>query len=427
MDARVAAEQIPGTGSQGDAKAAAQTPEEADAIARFKQGDFDGALKRLKEVAKKNPDSPPAQVLLAQLFAQAGLATGVQKSLEQATFEEPTDPEAYIEMGNVLVRDGWVTAAELLYRRGGNLLLKFDKSAKRKESLMAQTYSGLSLVAEARGDWAGCQKQLELWLKYDPKSNAAMQRMAGCLFQEKHADVALDWLKAAAKDNPKLLTPEAILAGYYQRAGDRDNAKKWYFAALAAAPKDVATHVAVSRWALDTGQLDVAKAQADAAAQLDPDSLDAMMLDGLVAMFQKDFPAAERYFQAAHIHWPHNYAATNNLALALVEQPDEAKKRQALEFATNNMEQSKNAEVAATYGWVLYKLGRLDDAERIFEVVRSRGQGRVSPDTAYYMARLELDRGREAQARQYLEEALKTTAPFTMRPEAQALMEKLKK
>ena len=211
-----------------------------------------------------------------------------------------------------------------------------------------------------------------------------MQRMAGCLFQEKHADVALDWLKAAAKDNPKLLTPEAMLAGYYQRAGDRDNAKKWYFAALAAATKDLATHVAVSRWALDTGQLDVAKAQADAAAQLDPDSLDAMMLNGLVAMFQKDFPAAERYFQAAHIHWPHNFAATNNLALALVEQPDEAKKRQALEFATNNMEQSKNAEVAATYGWVLYKLGRLDNAERIFEVVRLRGQGRVSPDTAYY-------------------------------------------
>ena len=150
-----------------------------------------------------------------------------------------------------------------------------------------------------------------------------------------------------------------MLAGYYQRAGDRDNAEKWYFAALAAGEQNLATHVAVSRWALDTGQLDVAKAQADAAAQLDPDSLDAMMLNGLVAMFQKDFPAAERYFQAAHIHWPHNFAATNNLALALVEQPDEAKKRQALEFATNNMEQSKNAEVAATFGWVLYKLGRL--------------------------------------------------------------------
>jgi hypothetical protein len=60
-------------------------------------------------------------------------------------------------------------------------------------------------------------------------------------------------------------------------------------------------------------------------------------------------------------------------------------------------------------------------------MARSRGQGQVSPDTAYYIARLEADRGQEALARQYLEQALKTTTPFSMRPEAQALMEKLKK
>ena len=291
---------------------------------------------------------------------------------------------------------------------------------------MAQTYDGLSMIAEVRGDWAGCQRQLKLWLDYDPKSNLGMQRMAWCVFQEKNPEVALEWLKAAAKDNPKLLTPEAILAGYYQRTGDRDNARKWYLAALKAAPKDVPTHVTVGHWALDTGQLDLAKAQADAAAQLDPDSLDAMMIDGLVAMFQKDYPAAERDFQTAHIHWPHNPAATDHLALALVEQSDEAKKRQALEFATNNWEQSKNTETAATLGWVFYKLGRLDDAERAFEMVRSHGQ--VSPDIAYYMARLEVDRGHEVLAKErYLEPAPKSTAPFSMRSEAQALLDKLKK
>ena len=110
---------------------------------------------------------------------------------------------------------------------------------------MAQTYDGLSMIAEVRGDWAGCQRQLKLWLSYDPKSNLGMQRMAWCVFQESTPEVALEWLKAAAKDNPKLLTPEAILAGYYQRTGDRDNARKWYLAALKAAAKDVPTHVTV--------------------------------------------------------------------------------------------------------------------------------------------------------------------------------------
>ena len=33
-----------------------------------------------------------------------------------------------------------------------------------------------------------------------------------------------------------MLTPEAILAQYYERAGDRENAGKWFSAALKAAP-----------------------------------------------------------------------------------------------------------------------------------------------------------------------------------------------
>ena len=57
----------------------------------------------------------------------------MRKSLEQATVAEPTDPEAYIEMGTILLRDGWVTAADLLYRRGGTLL-KFDKKANGRTS-----------------------------------------------------------------------------------------------------------------------------------------------------------------------------------------------------------------------------------------------------------------------------------------------------
>jgi tetratricopeptide (TPR) repeat protein len=426
-NARLAAETIPTTnsGSQAESKPAGTTPEEADAIALFNRHDFDGALKRLKEAAKKNPDSPPAQVLMARLCAQAGLAAGMRNSLEQATVEAPTDPEAYLEMGDILLRDGWVSAAELLYRKGGSLLWKFDKSAKRKEALMARTYSGLSLVAEARRDWAGSQKQLEAWLKYDPKSAVAMQRMARCLFQEKNPAAALDRLKAAAKADSKLLTPEAVLAELYEQAGDRENARKWFFAALKAAPNDLATHVAVSHWALDRGEFDLAKTQADAAAKIDPESLDAMMLNGLVAMFQRDFPTAEHYFQEAHIHWPHSFAASNDLALALVEQPDEAKKRQALDFARNNVEQAKNTEAAATYGWVLYKLGRIDEAERFLQIAGSRGQ--VSPDTAYYIARVAVERGREAQAKQVLEDALKSPARFYTRSEAQSLLERLKK
>ena len=88
------------------------TPEQADAETRFNQHDFDGALKRLKDYVAKTPDAPPAEVLLARMFAQAGVAAGVRNSLEKAIVEAPTDPQAYVEMADLLLREGWTTAAD---------------------------------------------------------------------------------------------------------------------------------------------------------------------------------------------------------------------------------------------------------------------------------------------------------------------------
>jgi tetratricopeptide (TPR) repeat protein len=408
------------------AKTAGMSREESDAVvARFKQRDFDGALKLLKESVKKNPDSPPAELLLARLFAQANIPNGVRNSLEQATVAAPTDPEAYVDMGDILLREGWVTSAELLYRKAGGLIAKFDKSAKRKDVLVARIFSGLSLVDEARKDWAGSQTRLEAWLNYDKKSTAAMQRLARCMFQQKNVQGALEKLREAAKAEAELLTPEAIVAQYYAQMGDRENARKWFDAALKAAPKDIKTRVAVCRWALDAGQMDFAQSQAAAASEINAKSFDAMMIGGLVELYRKDYAAAERHFEAAHLDSPHNFAASNNLALALVEQNDEGKKRRALEYAVNNMQQTNGAEAAATYGWVLYKLGRLDEAEKALQAAISGGP--VSPDTAYYIARLNVDRGREAQARDALESALRSGTSFSMQPEAKALLEQLKK
>ena len=68
-----------------------------------------------------------------------------------------------------------------------------------------------------------------------------------------------------------------------------------------------------------------------------------MILRGVVALFEEDYPKAEEYFQLAHLQSPGNFAASNNLALALCEEvdpvtgkPDAAKLRRHLEFAKQN-------------------------------------------------------------------------------------------
>jgi Tfp pilus assembly protein PilF len=247
------------------------------------------------------------------------------------------------------------------------------------------------------------------------------------MFQQKNVDGALEKLKEASKIEPKLLTPEAQIARYYAQAGDQKNAKVWIIKALTVAPRDLNTRLVAAQRALETAQYAEAKTQADAAMQLDAKSLDAKRLAGLVALFQKDYPAAELYFESANRQSPSDAGSSNNLAIALIEQKDDAKKQRAVELAEVNVRQyPKWAEAYSTYGWVLYRVGQLEKAENALRQSISIGNGQISPETAYYLARVIADRGgHDADAKQLLEVALKSTAPFAQREEAKELFDKL--
>ena len=71
--------------------------------------------------------------------------------------------------------------------------------------------------------------------------------------------------------------------------------------ALKKAPKDSRTYLEVSMWALGIGQLDEARTEASEAIKLDPRSLEAKIIRGEIALYQKDYAAAERFSQDAQI------------------------------------------------------------------------------------------------------------------------------
>jgi Tfp pilus assembly protein PilF len=405
---------------------AAQKSEATDALALFKARDFEGSLRLWKEAAKKNVDMPPAQVIMAQLFLQANMFKESQEALNQAIVDAPGDPEPYMIMAGIAMRDRDLAKAESLFQKASGLLSAFDKSAKRKESLQVLFYGGMAAVAEARKDWAGAQKSLDALTKLDPKNIAARQRLAYCAFQQKNAEGALEILRETTKADPAASIPEIVLAQFYQRVGDLENVKKWMDAALKAAPKNLKTRLAAGYCALEMGRMDEAQKHAIAAMQIDQKSFEAKMLRGLITVCQRDYVAAELFFGSALQQSPDDFVASNNLALALIEQNDPAKTRRALEYAeVNARKYPKSASAASTYGWVLYRTGRLDEAEKALRTAAAAGP--MSIDTAYYTARVLVDRDRKADARQLLENALKGTGLSMCRQEAEDLLEQLKK
>ena len=199
--------------------------------------------------------------------------------------------------------------------------------------------------------------------------------------------------------------------------------------ALGKYPEDLKTRIAAASWALETGQLEEAKKHAAKAMQLDPKSLDGRMLRGVVALFLKEFKAAEEDFQVILEQYPKNFSAKNNLALALCEQKDDIKKSRSLDYATDNAQLNpKSSEALSTLGWVFFRLGRLNDAEEWLKRAAAASGGNLKPDTAYYYAQVAYDLGRKDEAKKLLDDVLKTDRPmFSMRQEARDLLEKINK
>ena len=443
---RLAADQIPTAGTDtvpaagaelttGTADVTASLPDLTDAQTRFKNRDFDGALKLLKEAVKKNADLPPANVVMAQWFAQNNLVQAMRGALERAILDSPDDPEGYLFLGNIAINERRITEAAMLYEKANSLMEKMV-SEKRREILRPQVYQGLAITNQAREKWETAKSFLDLWLQLKPDSLQALQQLVQCELQMGKQEDALVLLKKIAKLDKDALPPDTAMFRFFaqtEKARSKANTKKWLAAALTAAPQDIKTQLLAAQWNWEMGKYNEAEKHATAAREIDKSSVDANVLSGVIALFRKDYKTAEGFFEAAHLLAPTNFAASNNLALALIEQgsleKDEAKKQRALQYAEANARANqKSAEAASTYGWILFKLGRYNEAEEALRAAVSSGS--FTPEMAYYLATvLTLNKRstEEDNAKRLLEAALQSTAPFAQRDEAQKLLDDLNK
>ena len=76
--------------------------------------------------------------------------------------------------------------------------------------------------------------------------------------------------------------------------------------------------------------------------------------------------------------------------------------------------------------WVYFKCGEFDLAQVAIDQAIKAGGRLDNPDTATYAAHLLYQQGKEWDAKQLLENLLKNDRPFSMRPEAKKLYEKVK-
>lgn len=404
-----------------------------DAMSRFLNRDFEGAQQLLREVTAQNPELPPAGILMGKMFAAAKNTPAARGAIENSVTDNPGDPEAFIIFADTAVQQRRWTDAELLYNRANALVQKYSSNPKRKKNLQTSALNGLAAVSEFRKDWKGAEGYLTKMTApgLAPDNITALTRLGRAYFQQggkANEERAYELFNKIYTMNKQQVPRKEINMGRLLEANGRD-ASSLYQKALERDPNTLATQLAVAKWAIDTGREDIAKRCSSSASKLDPNNFQTRQLQGILALYGQDYASAEKIYRIANQLQPGNNATMASLAVCLVEQPNEDKRRQALEYATMNLRllndrsQQGGRDAAVTMAWVLYRLGNIVQAERTLR--EALAAGGVGFDSAYFAAEILNERGQKEAAMQLLKPALESKRLFPSRKPAQALLTKI--
>jgi Tfp pilus assembly protein PilF len=402
-------------------------PEVDDAIKRFINGDVTGARLVLEAAKKKDPNLPPVDLLLAKMFILGNNANGGRAFLEKAALDNPTDPEPYLILADTAVQQGRIIEASALYEQGLALASKFSGNAKRKRNFEIRSRIGRAMVSQQRKDWTTAAADLKALLETDPENALGHLRLGQVLFMQKQFRPGYDEFVAAKKADKNLPEPYLTAALMYDQLKMPSETQQAFDRAIAANPKDANTLTQYAQWLIKSGSVDKAEKVLADARKGNEDNLNLLILSGIAARMLKKTKEAENFFVQAVGIAPANGDVINQLALLLIEQPGQPEKNRAFQFAAMSAQlnnQSPDAQI--TYAWVLFQLGRTNDADAALRNGAQRGN--LSPDSSYLVAKMFVASNKVDLAKAMLKDALANESPgiFVFRKDAEALLDSLK-
>jgi predicted Zn-dependent protease len=400
------------------------------AVAKFNASQFAETLDVLKALYEKHPELVPPRIVLAQWFAKSNLGNAVRANLEMGTEEVPTDPEAFLLLAEISLRQGALTAAEALLKQATDKVKAYTTNPTRKENLSRSLRRVETDLYEARQRWQKMEESVSRQIEADGSTPELLRKKGVAVFQQKKDDDAkkifIEADKSDADSEKKGLPADAVMSQLYLLRGDKDNARKSLEAALKANPASKEVLVLSIQMKINDDKLEEAKELAEKLLTEDPTSPSVKRLRATVALYLNDYPTAEKLFQELLLASPSETQNANGLALALCEQESPEKLRRAAAYAAENVQKDQdNSEYLGTLGWVLYQANQLEQAANALK--QSAAAGQINSATAYYFAKLAVKTGKIEEARQLLNAAIKGESPFAKRRDAVQLLNNLDK
>jgi len=401
-------------------------------------GDNKTAESHFQKAMRDKPGSRPGGIEAASAFADS--KNGKQDFskmrfwLEKTAEDFPKDPEAFLLLADIALSENRLVESSLLTKHAVEIIETGDAAKERQKNLTLQAENLKADIAEIRESWDVALQSLQLLHQLEPDNGNYLHRLGIVNFRSGNRGEAEKLLDEAAIKNNHILPALVVLAQLSEYDGKRDEAKKLLDEALQNSSSQKSSPqkngeeqrvlIAAADLALLWGQLDNAKKYAEKAKQLAPETVDADIPLGIIALYEGNFTTAEEKFSEVNRSFPNNSRALTGLALALCEQEDKTSVRRAFFTAKKNLELHPNSiDAQTTFAWVLFRADAVDDAEKILRHLFENGD--LNSPGGYYLAEVYLKQNRKDEALIFLKSALESDVSFPKRATAETLLKKL--
>jgi predicted Zn-dependent protease len=399
------------------------------AIAAFQKGKVAEARTLLVNLRKRQPLLAPPDTLLAMLHFSANQRDAAEQSLEQATINDPRDPEAFLLAGDLAIRERRMMMADLAYERAKRLMEPMTGESWRLQVLRKRLHAGLATLVESRKQYDVALTHLQAWQKLDPKNPVVLGSLGRVNFHRGDATAARAAFAELLKIETDAPPVEVAMGRLYTDAGNMAEALKSMTAVLKTNANDLRTLLTVGEWAINNGQMTMAKECVTAALKQDPAATGGQVLAGRLARYELDPKRAETILATAILKSPNEFAISNELARALALSDDAKQRKAGLDYAVRNYRvlrtrgNDASRESTMTYAWLLLKNNQVEEAEKVLHSLPDFSP--VSSENAYYAAMIYKARGRDQLAKDALRAAIGSGTSFPSRDDALRLLKEM--
>lgn len=325
---------------------------------KFKDGDHDGARALLQKAIAKAPDNIQLRLAYAGMLSQAGDYAGASKVLDHG----PQNADTYALRVALAAQSGNGTGLATLYRE----LQKAPPGVREHSAyLLGQLAEAQHLNDEALAWYGQVDDDDAHAFEADLRSAVILQSQG----KENEAHQALEQMQIDYLDQPaQLRQAYQVDAELYMRDQKYPQAVTAFSRALQVVPDDPDLLYGRGLAYAEAGNVDLAVKDFHRLLKLKPGDVDASNALGFtLADADRDLPEAERLIQTARTAKPNDPAIADSWGWL---QYRLGHLDQAAQVLSSAWQAQKDADVGVHLGEVLWKQGRQQEAQRVFDDVR---------------------------------------------------------